>query len=335
MALVITMNHNLLLIICAYFELGTPIESATKVHGGLLNLMWQVNTHQATYAIKQIASDTDLSDANIESYNLSEKIAADFSKHGIPAVSAIEHQGAYLKIIDGTGFLVYPWIDAKTIGVDEISEKHALQIAVILAKMHNINLNVPEILEPKFDTYTKEDLLELINKAKNSDCVFANLLKQHQAALLTANYNYLAAIPLLKRHAVVSHADLDQKNVLWKTDGAPILIDWESARKLNPSYEIINASLCWSGITTVLNKELFIKMITAYRDANGVIQSSEIEAAFYGVLGNWINWLAYNINRACDTQDLATRNMSIIQVTKVLPVIIRLQIMIPDLLQAI
>jgi hypothetical protein len=43
--------------------------------------------------------------------------------------------------------------------------------------------------------------------------------------------------------------------------GNPILIDWESARKLNPAYEIVNASLDWSGITTDFDSKLFIKII--------------------------------------------------------------------------
>ncbi len=43
----------------------------------------------------------------------------------------------------------------------------------------------------------------------------------------------------------------------------------------------------------------------------------------------------YNVNRACDAQDLAARDMGIAQVIQVLPVIIRLQVMIPDLLKTI
>ena len=100
------MNHNLLLAICTCFELGAPVEPVIKVHGGLLNLMWQVTTDQAVYAIKQISPDINLSDTNIEKYNLSERIAAGFSQHGIPAVNAIEHKGSYLKIIDDIGLIV-------------------------------------------------------------------------------------------------------------------------------------------------------------------------------------------------------------------------------------
>jgi predicted Ser/Thr protein kinase len=40
---------------------------------------------------------------------------------------------------------------------------------------------------------------------------------------------------LLNKNTVVSHGDLDQKNVLWDKTGKPILIDWESACKINHS----------------------------------------------------------------------------------------------------
>jgi Ser/Thr protein kinase RdoA (MazF antagonist) len=44
-------------------------------------------------------------------------------------------------------------------------------------------------------------------------------------AVRTANEYYLNAIPILKQHLVVSHGDLDPKNVLWDVDNNPILID--------------------------------------------------------------------------------------------------------------
>ncbi|MBX3708737.1 MAG: phosphotransferase [Gammaproteobacteria bacterium] len=60
--------------------------------------------------------------------------------------------------------------------------------------------------------------------------------------------HYLAAVPLLLEDTIVSHGDLDQLNVLWDTAGQPILIDWESVRKINPTREIIPTSLSWSGM---------------------------------------------------------------------------------------
>ncbi|WP_045096279.1 phosphotransferase [Legionella fallonii] len=311
--------------ICSYFKLGTPIKPPTRIYGGLLNIMWRVETDKNIYAVKQLSRDINLSDNHIiENYNLTEHIASQFIQKGIPAVCAMEQAGSYLFIIDDVGFLVYPWVVAKAQHKDTVSESQALQIAVILARLHEINLQVPEILEPEYDIHTNDNLIALTQRAEEYRSSFSMLLNKHLADLLSANTAYHQAVPVLKKHSVVSHGDLDQKNVLWDKANNPILIDWESARKLNPTYEIINGSLDWSGITTQFNPELFNKMIQAYKNAGGIINKSDFEASFYGVLGNWINWFAYNIKRSCNPLDSEQRLMGIGQVTQVIPTILRI-----------
>ncbi len=330
------MNPNHLTAVCKYFALGATTKEPIRVHGGLLHIMWRVHTSKGSYAIKQLSRYIDLRDeAIVNNYNLTEQIAARFAKHGIPAVSAIEKDGQYLYIIDDTGFLIYPWVEAKALEGDQVSEKHALQIPKILAAMHSINLDVPEISAPEFDAHTNDAILELINKAQQANCSFAEDLIENKANIVAANDAYQNAIAILKKHVVVSHGDLDQKNVLWDKHNNPILIDWESARKLNPVYEIVNASLDWSGITTNFNKALFSKMMRAYQDAGGIIEQSFFEAAFHGVLGNWINWMVYNISRTCDEPEEEQRNVGIQQVGQGLSTILRLQKIIPELMKVV
>ncbi|WP_242602808.1 phosphotransferase [Legionella quateirensis] len=287
--------------------------------------MWQLQTEKGFYAVKQLSRDINLSDNHlIENYNLTEHIASNFIQKGIPAVCAIGQASNYLLIIDDVGFLVYPWVIAKALDKDTISKPHALQIALILARLHEINLHVPEFLEPEYAIHTNDNLIALTQKAEEYDCPFSPLLNKHLADLLSSNTAYLQTVPILKKHNVVSHGDLDQKNVLWDKANNPILIDWESARKLNPTYEIVNSSLDWSGITTQFNPDLFNKMIQTYKNAGGIINKSDYEASFYGVLGNWINWFAYNIERSCNPLDSEQRVMGIEQVTQVIPTLLRI-----------
>lgn len=309
-----------------------PTKPPKRIYGGLLHVMWHLQTDKNIYAVKQLSKDINLSDDHIvENYNLTEHIASQFIQKGIPAVCATEQAGNYLFIIDDVGFLVYPWIVAKALDKDIVSESPALQIAVILARLHEINLQVPEILEPEYDIHTNDNLIALTQRAEEYRCSFSMLLNMHLADLLSANTAYHQAVPVLKKHSVVSHGDLDQKNVLWDKANNPILIDWECARKLNPTYEIVNGSLDWSGITTQFNPELFNKMIQTYKIAGGIINKSDFEASFYGVLGNWINWFAYNIERSCNPIDSEQRLMGIEQVTQVIPTILRINDLIKKL----
>jgi thiamine kinase-like enzyme len=329
------MNNNAIEKICAHFDLGTPIKHAQRVHGGLLHLMWRIDTDKASYAIKQLSKDMDLTDERvIKNYEVSERIASHFVAHGVPAVSAIEKSGKYLVIIDGTGFLVYPWVDAKALDEHAISENHALKIAQVLAKMHAINLNVPEITNPEFNPITLEQILALIDKAEKFLCPFSAALRKNQKNILAANEAYLNAVPVLRAHVVVSHGDLDQKNILWDSNNNPILIDWESSfHKINPTYDIINTAFYWSGITTNFNKELFFKIINAYQKAGGVINTKQVEAAFYGTF-TWIGWLVYNIERSCAKGESENKTTGIEQVNQTLATILRLQALIPALIRS-
>jgi len=320
--------------LCKLYNLGAPVGEITRVYGGLLHIMWHLNTDKGSYAIKQLSSAVDLmNDVVILNYELSEDIASKFSTKGIPAVCALKNDnGTYLSVIDKVGFLVYPWIEATALMENQIFESHASQIAAILAKMHFIRLDVPNMPESKFDVSTSTELLELINLAAQSNCSFANDLQKSSLTLIAVNDAYKDEISSLKSNTIVSHGDLDPKNVLWDNSGRPVLIDWESARKLNPTYEIINACLDWSGITKGFNRQLFRNMLESYTQAGGIIDTAMIDAAFYGVLGNWISWMIYNIKRACNAKVLEQKAIGTGQVNLVLPTILRLKNLMPELI---
>ena len=48
---------------------------------------------------------------------------AAFAAGGVPAVAALQHQGEYLQLIDGQGYLVYPWRDARALAPDQLTER--------------------------------------------------------------------------------------------------------------------------------------------------------------------------------------------------------------------
>jgi thiamine kinase-like enzyme len=329
------MKHNHLMEICANFNLGTPIESPTRVYGGLLHIMWYLRTDKASYAIKQLSADINLTNESvIKNYELSERIASRFVRLGIPAISAIEKTGEYLSIIDGSGYLVYPWVEAQALDKDAISKPHALKIADILAKMHLINLDVPEIVGTEFGIHTNDKILELINKAESFNCPFANDLRRNQNKIFAINDAYQNAIPVLKKEIIVSHGDLDQKNVLWDENNNPLLVDWESACKVNPTYDIINTAFYWSGITTDnYNQKLFIEIIHCYQKSGGIINKNHVEAAFYGTF-SWLGWMIYNVERSCktDPSSLDQKEIGVEQVQQTLQTILKLSLVIPKLM---
>jgi thiamine kinase-like enzyme len=232
------------------------------------------------------------------------------------------------------GFLVYPWVDASSLPQNTVSEKHALKIAAILAKIHQLNLDAPEIPQIVVPDYTDDMLLEIIAKAESFDCPFSADLRKHHKSILAANRAYQNAKPILRSQLVISHGDLDQKNVLWNADSKPLLIDWEAVHKLNPTYDIINTAFSWSGINTRFDSELFLKMLGTYQGADGILDKDHITAACYSAF-SCIDWLAYNINRSCFIGKSEQKNVGTQQANQTISTILLLKKLIPKVIKLI
>ena len=61
---------------------------------------------------------------------------------------------------------------------------------------------------------------------------------------------------MLSTTTVISHRDLDPKNVMWNYN-KPVLIDWESAGYINPMQDLIETAIYWSKMNKVnlINKD--------------------------------------------------------------------------------
>ena len=330
------MNHKHLQFICTEMQLGSTIGVITRVYGGRGgSFMWQVNTTKGSYAIKQLAPVIDLkSERVVTKYELTETIAYRFNQEGIQAVSALAKSGKHLIIIENTGYLIYPWVEGNTLCRNEISEAYAIKIAEVVAKIHTINMSVPEIEPPRFDIHTNDSIVDGIDRAMSFKCPFAKTLKEKQSLILLANDNYLAAIPVLKEHTVVTHGDLDQLNVIWNKADQPILIDWESARKLNPTREIVRTSLGWSGIGSEnFSLPIYTHMLLTYNQSGGMLNITILNAALNAYFGSMINWMLYNIELACSSDVPEERDTAIKEVNSTVLMIKKLNQLIPILLK--
>lgn len=319
--------------LCERLQLGLPIHPIERVFGGFHHLMWRLDTQRGSFAIKQLAADTDVGNALVaQHYNVTETIAEAFTHHGIDAVHALQSENRYLQVCERSGYLVYPWSDARSRDNSQLSEQQALCIARVLATMHRADLQIAAARESENKVLSHEEITRLVSKAEQYCVHKAKLLRQELTSFFHIADAHKKAIHIIDRHQVISHGDLDQKNVLWDGEDQPVLIDWESARRLNPTYEIVLAALDWGGITNSFDQELFAKIICAYREAGGVIEPRAVGASFDCILGDWLTWLLYTIARAVDRADPAQRDAGSDQVDWILPTILHLKAAIPALL---
>ena len=104
-----------------------------------------------------------------------------------------------------------------------------------------------ESLPPKdYRIISRDELQELIDKATNMVIPWAFEI-QHDLPLLTDLINnFDSAIEPLKQNRLVSHRDMDVKNIIWVDDKTPQIIDWEAAGLTNPTVDLIGTWL-WNG----------------------------------------------------------------------------------------
>ena len=319
--------------LCDSLSLGVPERELTPVSGGFQHRMWRLDTAAGSYAIKQLSAqfDADMA-AQRRHFNTTEAVAASFAAAGIPAVHALQAGGEFLQLLDGIGYLLYPWCDAQALSREELAGQHAAQVARILARMHALDLDFPELERHSFDTHTGENIEFLVSVATGAGAPFAGTLQKGLPSFLEIVEAQDAAMQCLAHRLVVSHGDLDHKNVLWDAQGAPLIIDWESARRLNPIHEGLLEALSWSGAEWQFEPGIFDQFVSAYRQAGGVIEREDAEPAYHRVLGDWVFWLMHNVGRYLGEDDAKSKTSLERQIVYALATLQRIMDHIPEFL---
>lgn len=294
--------------------------------------MWRLDVKGRSYAIKQFADDLDMGDAaTCTRLNATEVTAREFSSRGIPALVSLSRKGEHLQVIDDAGYLVFPWTDSKACDRNTIDQYHAETVAGILARMHRADIRVAGLSEPTTWPLTAERLSSLLELAQQRNVREVVYMLERMDDILAVVERQQSAESILSQEKTVSHGDLDHKNVLWSESGEPLLIDWESARRINPTYELLMEALDWSGITAHFDQRPFEHFLSVYSEAGGVIAIERIPAAFDAILGAWVNWMLYNVGRAAGIEDSRQRAIGSEQIDLAISALLRLEKNVPRL----
>ena len=312
--------------LCSLFDLGAPREKPSRVAGGFHHCMWRLETQGGCFAVKQLADDMDMNDAaTVAQINATEVTACEFSRRDVPALHSLHVDRQHLQLLDDIGYLVYPWTDAGACHRNGIDEHHAVIVAQMLAHMHRSDIDVPELGDVPAFPVTAERVIDLVQLARQRNVRYSDILENRLEDLLRIVALHAPALECLARHQVISHGDLDHKNVLWDEAGEPLLIDWESARRLNPTYELLLEALDWGGITAHFDARPFTIILQAYVDAGGVIAADMIPAVSDAIQGAWVSWLLYNVGRAVGLKDSRQRAIGSGQVDVALSALLRME----------
>jgi thiamine kinase-like enzyme len=299
------MNKNVILSICEAYDLGVPKGAVSAVRGGLIHKMWRLETVRGTYAIKELNLKIQDLDPNISSensiqqaYALTESIAQAFLDIGIPAVAALRAGNELVAKISDKLVIVFEWVEGKSLSVAAAPKDQAFLIGKIMAKMHKANLELPGLNMNPLNLFSNAHWELLFEKFLGEFPDSTSWLAKE--LVLDWNQKAEGIVKKLERNMVLGHGDIDQKNVIWKDSQSPFIIDWESAGRVNPGLELMDAALNWGGLVSGdVNEDSIKAVLDGYKSEGGEILESGAELMSACII-KWLPWLEFNIQRATD-----------------------------------
>jgi Ser/Thr protein kinase RdoA (MazF antagonist) len=188
---------------------------------------------------------------------------------------------------------VHHWADGHPVGSGPVGPEIARWAGQVLATLHGLRVRPQDrSLFPTPSTDTASRWPELAEAARRSGVAWARQLTAAAPAVsLIAELAESASY--LPEQEVMTHGDVDQKNLIATTHG-PVLCDWDLAAPLVPRRELADVAMslaCWD------NFALGREVVRSYRQAGG--DTTPIEPSDLGqplMIG--LDWIAFNVERA-------------------------------------
>lgn len=317
--------------LCNILNLGKIVDGSNRIFGGLLHRMYAIKTKKGKYAIKALNPKIMLRSGAIQNFSNSEGIANIVSK-SVAALPAKRFNEVFIHKVHNQFYLVFDWVDGKSLKSNEINIKHCRKIGTILADIHMADFSELEIVNDCVEREQIADWNYYLQMGKENDMVWTKLMIKTIDKLYEWSTQAKASSRLLETDMVISHRDLDPKNVMWSGE-KPIIIDWEAAGYVNPMQELIETALYWSkNEVDNIDKEKFLTFIDAYRNRYGTLKLNWKIVLLSGFLSK-LGWLEYNLKRSLgiESSDKEEQSMGTTQVIETIYDIIYYSKAIPKL----
>lgn len=252
--------------LCLQLSLGSPIAPPQPVTGGFLHKMLRLETDCGIFAVKLLNPGIMQRPEALRNTRLSEMVNAFFADANYfdvcPSLGGVTE-------IDGSYCIVYPWVSGTAVYPPHITAEHCCAIGHALGAIHKASLSIPGM--------TPEPLRQPYDWPATSD-----------SRLTAWDAQALVGLRVLQDTQIISHRDLDPKNVLWH-DLRPCVIDWEAAGFVSPWQELIEVLNYWAD-----DKPKVHALLNAYAQHMD-LSAAPWEAALAAGMNSMLGWLHYNL----------------------------------------
>lgn len=280
-----------------YFDLGHVEQTPNRLIGGRLNQQWIIQTPKGHFVIKKLNPKRVKNEKALTRFIQTNTIAKHFS-HYVHASYALEVGHSPLYKDQNTVYMVYPYIKGKVLEQNELTDLHTQKMAKLLATLHSTKIETP-LLKERLLHAKHEDIDIIESKLLHEHPHISEQLRAIKKTLYEIITRYDSSQDFFNSDILISHCDLDVKNVVWNKDNEPVLIDWEYASQINRYVDLISSSIYWSmnqDYQVDLQKlTLFLKEYTEHTHI--IPTKKQLHLGFIGMLAGWTSWLLFNLNQ--------------------------------------
>lgn len=284
----------------AAFGIRGRVRGMTSVAGAWSNRVYRLDADTGTFAVKELRNPWD-------SPRWREWLAAAWEFEqlalaaGVPMPEPVPNPGdggclAWVGVAHGDVIVpvrLHVWVDGAAAESGPVTGEVAAWAGRTLARLHLLGIQPADRgVFPVISTATARRWPTFAEQAHLAGAPWAGqLLDLVPTVSLIAELAESSAL----RHAgeVMTHGDVDQKNLLITTDG-PVLCDWDVAMPLVPRRELADVAMSMAGWE---HPGIARSVTAAYSSAGG-------EPADFGPedlgpsLMTGLDWIAFNIGRA-------------------------------------
>ena len=283
------------------YNIGNVVQEPSSISGGLMHKMFKVTTETNIYAVKWLNPSIMQRNGVMDNMINSERIANAFSKQ-LPVIAALSFDGHNVLHSNNKYYMVFHWMEGTSVFPPLINETHCYKIGSLLGRIHRLNITIPEVKK-----YNNDAIIyhwkEFLVKGKELKAFWIDTYAKVVDRLIYWNTGIYEENYKLSEFMVISHRDLDPKNVMWNQD-TPYLIDWEAAGYVNPYQELLEVLNYWAmNENGELDKVKFKILLNAYKEymsTKNVDWDCVLNSGYAGMLG----WLEYSLKRSLGIESI-------------------------------
>lgn len=259
--------------------LGVPVGPMTRVHGGLSNRLWRLETDQGVFAVKELRLDRDWTYRHADVFRLEQ--AAFAAGLAMPEPISADRE-----------VLVHRWVDGEKVPEEPARASFAFEIGEILARLHSLDV---AWMHPSIEEPMPTDWPQLAARAAATEQPWAH-------ELVAATDSFLAISQYVdgcerRGPVVLTHKDINPRNLL-DACGHPVVLDWEIAGERYLASELGSTALnlCKGRGFDVIDRGAFRAVLDGYVAAGGALPEPGPDW-FVDMISGWTRFTRWNIER--------------------------------------